>query len=93
MLTQTKQLLQSTGLLDKLSASELLTEKLGEKLEKYIITALANSIPDDKAAELEEKINDDDPKLAEYLKSNVPDYESILQTAVDNFVADAEKTL
>lgn len=95
MLTHTQQILQSTGLLDKLEPSnrDSLGEKLGEKLEEYLMAAIVDNITEESARELTNKINNDDKDLEEYLKNNVANYQVVLKKAVDDFVVEAEKVL
>jgi len=95
MLTQTKQLLQSTGLTDKLLAEsrDSLTEKLGEKLEERLLAAIVNNVPEDKLPEFEEKLKNEDEDLAEYLQTSIPNYQEILKKEVAKFTEEAGKVL
>ncbi|MFH2105177.1 MAG: DUF5663 domain-containing protein [Parcubacteria group bacterium] len=95
MLAQTKQVLQHTGLIDKLSTESRvsLTEKLGDKLEERLMIAIADNIPEDKAKEFVGKLENEDSDLEEYLTKNITNYQDILQKVVADFVAEAEEIL
>jgi len=95
MLPQTKQLLESTGLTNKLLAEsrDSLTEKLGDKLEERFMAAIVNNVPEDKMPELEKKLSNKDDDVTEYLQTVIPSYQEMIQEELRKFKEDVDKAL
>jgi len=95
MLPQTKQLLQNTGLADKLLAEsrDSLMEMLGDKLEERLLTVVVDSLPKEKMSEFEEKLKNNDGDLTTYLQTNVPNYPIVLKEELKKFTAEVKKAL
>lgn len=95
MLDQTKQLLEDSGLTEKLLAEsrDSLTEKLGDKLEERLLAALVDNIPEDKMKKFEEKLKNQDDDIAEYLQANIPNYQEVIQKEMQKFTEEVGKVL
>ncbi|MBU1178581.1 hypothetical protein KJ903_05225 [Patescibacteria group bacterium] len=95
MLPQTKKILDSTGLLEKLPAEskDKLAEKIGETLEKKLVAALTSNVPADKVAEVEQRMDQNDSNLEQYLAEIVPNHQEILRQTVDDFTQEVEGLL
>lgn len=95
MLASTNEILQKTGLIDKLppEAKDRLTGDIGDILEKKLMTALVTNMSEEQIKEFEAKVDKNDPNLEQYLTEAVPNNQEILRQVVEDFTQEVEGLL